>query len=130
MRAKRNRAGGKLVSNPDLRATWGAVERGGASGGSLGTSDLARSSAEVSFRGTGIEWFTYRGADQGRAEVYVDGRRVRTVDNYAPSPTFDVVRSITGLPEGVHTLRIVVLATARAAATGELVSIDRFSIVP
>jgi GH25 family lysozyme M1 (1,4-beta-N-acetylmuramidase) len=124
------RAGGKLVSNPDLQATWGTVGRGGASGGSLGSSDLARSSAEVRFRGSGIEWFTYRGADQWRAAVYVDGLRVRTVDNFAPSPTFDVARSITGLAEGVHTLRIVVLATARPAATGELVSIDRFSVVP
>jgi GH25 family lysozyme M1 (1,4-beta-N-acetylmuramidase) len=124
------RAGGKLISNPDLRATWGPVERGRASGGSLGASDLARSSAEVRFRGTGIEWFTYRGADQGRAEVYVDGLRVRTFDNFAPAPMFDVARSFTGLAEGVHTLRIVVLATARPAATGELVSIDRFSVVP
>jgi GH25 family lysozyme M1 (1,4-beta-N-acetylmuramidase) len=124
------RAGGKLVSNPDLRATWGTVGRSGASGGSLGSSDLARSSAEVRFRGSGIEWFTYRGADQGRAAVYVDGLRVRTVDNFAPSPTFDVARSVTGLAEGVHTLRIVVLGTAPPAATGELVSIDRFSIVP
>jgi GH25 family lysozyme M1 (1,4-beta-N-acetylmuramidase) len=124
------RAGGKLVSNPDLRATWGPVERGGASGGSLGSSDLARSSAEVRFRGTGIEWFTYRGTDQGRAGVFVDGLQVRTFDNFAPTPTFGVARSITGLPEGVHTLRIVVLATARPAATGALVSIDRFSVVP
>jgi hypothetical protein len=124
------RAGGRLVSNPDLRATWGTVGRGGASGGSLGSSDLARSSAEVRFRGTGIEWLTYRGTDQGRAEVYVDGLRVRTVDNFAQGPTFDVSRSITGLPEGVHTLRIVVLGTARPAAKGALVSIDRFAIVP
>ncbi len=124
------RAGGELAANPDLRATWGTVGRGGASGGSFGSSDLRRSSAEVRFRGTGIEWFTYRGRDQGRAEVYVDGLLVRTVDNFAPAATFDVARSITGLPDGIHTLRIVVLATARAAATGELVSIDRFSIVP
>lgn len=124
------RAEGKLVSNPDLRATWGTVRRGGASGGSLGSSDLARSSAEVTFRGTGIDWFTYRGKDQGRAGVYVDGRLVRTVDNFAPAPTFDVARSITGLTDGIHTLRIVVLPTARPAATGSLVSIDRFSIVP
>jgi hypothetical protein len=124
------RAGGKLVSNPDLRATWGTVGRGGASGGSLGSSDLARSSSEVRFRGSGIKWFTYRGADQGRAAVYVDGLRVRTVDNFAPSPRFEVARSIGGLAEGVHTLRIVVLASARPAATGDLVSIDRFSVVP
>jgi GH25 family lysozyme M1 (1,4-beta-N-acetylmuramidase) len=124
------RAGGELVSNPDLDATWGVVERGSASGGSLGSSDLARSSAEVTFRGTGIDWFTARGPDQGRAEVYVDGLLVRTVDNYATSPTFGVARSIGDLADGVHTLRIVVLATARPAATGALVSVDRFSIVP
>ncbi len=112
------RAGGKLVSNPDLDATWGIVERGSASGGSLGSSDLARSSAEVTFRGTGIDWYTARGPDQGRAKIYVDGLLVRTVDNYAASPAFDVARSITGLADGVHTLRIVVLATARARGDG------------
>ena len=124
------RAGGELVSNPDLDATWGIVERGSASGGSLGSSDLARSSAEVTFRGTGIDWYTAQGPDQGRAKIYVDGLLVRTFDNYAASPAFGVARSITGLADGVHTLRIVVLATARPAATGALVSVDRFSIVP
>ena len=124
------RAGGEPVSNPDLDATWGVVERGSASGGTLGSSDLTRSSAEVTFRGSGIDWITYRGPDQGRAEVYVDGLLIRTVDNYAASPAFGVARSIAGLADGVHTLRIVVLATARPAATGALVSVDRFSIVP
>ena len=124
------RAGGELVSNPDLDATWGIVERGSASGGSLGSSDLARSSAEVTFRGTGIDWYTAQGPDQGRAKIYVDGLLVRTFDNYAASPAFGVARSIAGLADGVHTLRIVVLATARPAATGALVSVDRFSIVP
>jgi hypothetical protein len=83
----------------------------------------------VTFRGTGIDWYTARGPDQGRAKIYVDGLLVRTVDNYAASPAFGVARSITGLADGVHTLRIVVLATARPAATGALVSVDRFSIV-
>jgi GH25 family lysozyme M1 (1,4-beta-N-acetylmuramidase) len=124
------RAGGTLVRNPHIDATWGIVERGSASGGSLGSSDLARSSAEVTFRGTGIDWYTARGPDQGRAAIYVDGLLVRTVDNYAASPAFGVARSIAGLTDGVHTLRIVVLATTRPAATGALVSVDRFSIVP
>ena len=124
------RTGGRLVANPDLRATWGIVEKGQASGGSLGSSDLARSSAKLRFRGTGIDWFTYRGPDQGRAEVYLDGLLVRTVDNYAASPVFGVARSFTGLADDVHTLRIVVLGDARPAADGALVSIDRFAIVP
>ena len=124
------RSRGELVADPELQASWGVVKDGSASGGSIGSSDLARSSAEVSFRGTSIDWITYRGPDQGRAEVYVDGLLVKTVDNYAASPTFGVVRSFTGLTDDVHTLRIVVLAKARPAASGELVSIDRFSIVP
>jgi len=124
------RTGGRLVANPDLRATWGVVEKGQASGGSLGSSDLARSSAKLTFKGTGIDWITYQGPDQGRAEVYLDGLLVRTVDNYAASPAFGVVRSFTGLADTVHTLRIAVLGDARPAADGELVSIDRFAIVP
>jgi GH25 family lysozyme M1 (1,4-beta-N-acetylmuramidase) len=124
------RIGGKLVANPDLRATWGSVAKAPASGGAVASSDLGRSSAELTFRGTGIDWFTYQGPDQGRAEVYLDGLLVRTVDNYAASPIFGVARSFTGLTDGVHTLRIVVLADARPAADGTLVSVDRFSIVP
>ena len=124
------RTGGRLVANPDLRATWGVVEKGQASGGSLGSSDLARSSAKLTFRGTGIDWITYQGPDQGRAEVYLDGLLARTVDNYTASPAFGVARSFTGLADGVHTLRIVVLGDARPAADGALVSIDRFAIVP
>jgi len=124
------RTGGRLVANPDLRATWGVVEKGQASSGAIGSSDLARSSAKVSFRGTGIDWFTYRGPDQGRAQVYLDGSLVGTVDNYAASPTFGVARSFTGLADDVHTFRIVVLGDARPAADGALVSIDRFAIVP
>jgi lysozyme len=124
------RFGARLVANPDLRTTWGSVDQGPASGGALSSSDLARSSAELTFRGTGIDWFTYRGPDQGRAEVYLDGLLVRTVDNFAAAPTFGVARSFTGLTDGVHTLRIVVLADARPAADGTLVSVDRFSVVP
>jgi len=124
------RARGELVANPDLLVSWGVEEHASASGGSIASSDLARSSAEVTFRGTGIDWITYRGPDQGRAHVFLDGLLIRTLDNYAATPTFAVERSFGGLSDAVHTLRIVVLATARPAATGALVSIDRFSIVP
>ena len=124
------RAGGNLVANPELRATWGDVEKAQASGGSLASSDLARASAELTFSGTGVDWFTYRGPDQGRAEVYLDGLLVRTVDNYAATPTFGVTRTFAGLADGVHTLRIMVLGDARPAAKGALVSIDRFAVVP
>ncbi|HET8526343.1 MAG TPA: hypothetical protein VFM81_06850, partial [Actinomycetota bacterium] len=70
------------------------------------------------------------GPDQGRAKVSIDGVVVKTVDNYAAQRAPGVTRSFTGLSEGVHTLRIMVLGDARPAAAGELVSVDGFSVVP
>jgi hypothetical protein len=46
---------------------------------------------------------------------------VRTVDNYAPNPTNDVQRSVAGLADGVHVVRIV-LAEGLPAAKGTLAS--------
>jgi hypothetical protein len=93
-------------------------------------SDLGRSSAEFTFRGTGVEWDTVKGPKHGRASIYVDGTLLRTVDNYAKAPTFSVVRSITGLAPGVHTLRIVALGEGRPKAAGALVAVDRFVVIP
>ena len=116
------RAGGVLTRNPDVVPSWGD--------GAAGTwaSDLAGAAAVLRFRGTGVDWFTFNGPDQGKAELWVDGVLVRTVDNFATEPTTDVVRSVTGLVDGVHRLRIVVLGRARPAATGTFVSVDRFAV--
>lgn len=124
------RAGGRIVAKPDLRTTWGSVAAAGASAGTLWSSDLARSTAELRFSGTAIDWITARGRDQGRAQVSIDGKVVRTVDNHAAGREFGVTRSFTGLSDGVHMLQIKVLGNAPRAATGELVSIDGFSVVP
>ncbi|HET7236613.1 MAG TPA: GH25 family lysozyme [Actinomycetota bacterium] len=122
-------ARGDLVANPQLETSWGTVRASQASGGSVWASDLARASVTFAFRGTGVEWYTVRDRWQGRAEVYVDGQLVRTVDNFAKAPVFGVVRSVSGLTDGTHTLRIVVLGEGRRAADGTLVSIDRFVVL-
>ena len=80
------------------------------------------------FRGTSISWITVKGPDQGRAVVYVDGAPRATYDGYEAAPTYGVPRAIRGLSDEVHTLRIVVLGTARWGATGTGVSVDAFSI--
>jgi GH25 family lysozyme M1 (1,4-beta-N-acetylmuramidase) len=118
--------GGDVVANPALEAAWGSVDAPAASGGSLAASDLERASVTFTFRGSGVEWTTVRDRHQGRASIFVDGAFVRTVDGYAASPTYGVVRSVTGLAPGVHTLRVVVLGEGRPAATGTFVSVDRF----
>lgn len=120
--------GGDVVRNPEMETSWGTVRTERASGGSVAASDLARSSVTFRFRGTGVDWYTVRNRSQGRAAIYVDGALVRTVDNYAAEPTFDVARRISGLADGLHELRILVLGEARPAARGTLVSIDRFVV--
>jgi GH25 family lysozyme M1 (1,4-beta-N-acetylmuramidase) len=116
------------TANPALDVTWGRVTVAGASDGVVASSDVARAAVEVTFRGTGIVWTTIRGRDQGRAGIYVDGLLVRRVDNYAPARTTGVARSVGGLADGVHTLRIVVLGEGRPAARGTAVAVDGFTV--
>jgi GH25 family lysozyme M1 (1,4-beta-N-acetylmuramidase) len=123
-------AGGDLVRSPLIEAAWGTLEASRATEGRAAMADLARASVELTFRGTGLTWVTIRRRDQGRAELWVDGLYVRTVDNYAPTPTFGVERTVTGLADSIHTLRIVVLGESRPAAKGTLVSVDRLVALP
>jgi hypothetical protein len=69
-----------------------------------------------------------RDRQSGRAAIYVDGVLVRTIDNYAPMPTYGAHCSVAGLPDGVHVLRIVVLGEGRPAAKGTLVSVESFGV--
>lgn len=117
------------VPTPSLAMSWGRSRDARASGGRFAVSDVRGATFEVSFRGTGIAWTTVRGPRHGRAAVYVDGVVARTVDNYASAPAFGGVRTISGLPPGVHTLRVVVLGQARPAADGTLVAVDRLSVL-
>ncbi|MGZ8604565.1 MAG: hypothetical protein ACXWX9_07390, partial [Actinomycetota bacterium] len=121
--------GNDVVANPELGQAWGTVKAANASGGTAAASALGGASVELSFSGTGVDWITARGRDQGRAEIYVDGALLRTVDNFARDRAYGFVRSVTGLADGVHTLRIVVLGEARPAATGTAVTVDRFSVL-
>jgi GH25 family lysozyme M1 (1,4-beta-N-acetylmuramidase) len=114
---------------PVLRTAWRPMHIAGASGGTVAVTDLAGSSVTLPFRGTGVTWQTVRGPDQGKAEIFVDGSLVKTVDNYAPTTSVGP-RSIVGLAEGVHSMRIVVLGQSRPIAKGAKVSIDQFVVLP
>lgn len=117
-----------LTAQPQLDASWRTRRVSAASGGSLAESDLAGASVSFTFAGSGVDWVTFRGPDQGRANVFIDGTLVQTVDGYAPAPTSGVLRSFAGLADGVHTIRIVVEGSARRAASDTRVSIDRFDV--
>jgi hypothetical protein len=121
--------GSRVVSNPELTLSWGTSKVEAASRGSVATSDLGRSAAVFAFWGTGVEWVTVRGPDQGRASIFVDGVLAGTVDNYA-AVTSVQPRSLTGLVLGQLELRIMVLGTSRPRSAGTKVAIDSFTVLP
>jgi GH25 family lysozyme M1 (1,4-beta-N-acetylmuramidase) len=118
-----------VVKQPQLVVSWGRVRMSAASGGTVAIGDLRRSAALFSFWGSGVEWRTVLGPDQGRAALYLDGMLVRTVDNFAPRASFQV-RSLTGLSVGLHQLRVEPLGTSRPRSGGAAVVIDSLTALP
>jgi hypothetical protein len=67
------------------------------------------SSFSYNFTGTGVSWITEKGADEGKADVYIDGvyqGRIDCKDSRYNVPQ-QVVYRIIGLPVGPHTLQVV-----------------------
>jgi GH25 family lysozyme M1 (1,4-beta-N-acetylmuramidase) len=123
------RWGGNLHADPEPEAvSWARVEAPSASEGGYVVSDAPGAQASLRFSGTSLTLMTLRGPTRGQAEIWVDGRRVRTIDLYAPEHGFASVRVASGLAEGPHIARVVVLGTHHRASDGSGVAIDRWVI--
>lgn len=64
-----------------------------------------------------VSVLAYRGPDQGKAQILVDGSLARTVDLYRAEPLWVNLR-IADLPEQAHTVVVKALGTKRDASTG------------
>jgi hypothetical protein len=113
--------GTRRTGNPTLVSRWGTATK-------AVVADKASAVVSLTFRGTGITWVTRTARTEGIAKVFVDGKRVATVDNYSSAAKAGVKRVVTGLTDKVHTLKIVVTGKHRAAATGSRVTIDRYVV--
>ena len=76
------------------------------------------------FRGTSISLRTVTGPAFGRAQIWVDGTLVRRLDLSAAATAYDLTRTVSGLADRVHTIRLVVVGTAGTSGTGTNVAID------
>ena len=119
------RAGGTLHANPKPRdTTWGRATSPDAADGVYVFDDVAGASASLRFTGTGATWVTARGPSMGIAQIWVDGKRLKTVDLYAGTRTFGVQRTVSGLADRAHVMKIVVLGTHARASAGTTVVTD------
>ena len=114
---------------PGSSTSWQTVKTSSAAGGSFVREHLAGASAQWSFTGTAVTLRTVSGPIYGKADLYIDGVRKKTVDTYAASRHFNVTRTISGLTNAGHRLKVVVLGVKGAkAGRGTYVAIDGFTV--
>ncbi|KZT26562.1 copper radical oxidase [Neolentinus lepideus HHB14362 ss-1] len=88
-----------------------------------------KAAATFTFTGTGVEWFGNMGDKHGLADVYIDGKKVQTVDNYSEAPMkqqrlfwkYD-------LPFGKHHMKLVNTGIRRDSKPKGLLDVDAFVV--
>jgi hypothetical protein len=84
-------------------------------------------SVVFTFSGTGARWVGFSDPWSGIANVYVDGVLKATVDTYSATTQYQVPQyTITGLPPGSHTLKIVAAGQHDSSAAESWVWVDAF----
>jgi hypothetical protein len=74
-----------------------------------------------------VAWVASTGSNRGKAEVWVDGVKVKTVDMYAPvaQPRRMLYTQSWATPS-THTVEIRATGTKNAASSGKRVDVDAF----
>ncbi|WP_372967309.1 X2-like carbohydrate binding domain-containing protein [Microbacterium sp.] len=77
-------------------------------------------SASFTFRGTGVAWIAPKGPDQGTVDVYIDGKKVESVDTHSGSRLSNQeLFTVSGLNDKEHTIEVV-------KTSGEVLRTDVF----
>jgi len=119
------RSGGELRSNAaSATGTWSRVTDANADGGGYLVSDQPEAAASLGFTGTGVSFTTVLGPQMGKAQIWIDGKLVRTVDLSATSVSYGAVRTVSGFADREHVVRVVVLGKPGAHGTGHAVAVD------
>ncbi len=120
--------GTTLYANPSVITSWRSHSTSLASGGKASQDRSSGANVYYRFRGTGIDWRTLLGPDQGMAKVYIDGVYKGLFDNYASSAK-GYTRAFRGLSNAVHEIRIVVAGKKRSASKNYTVSVDSWRVI-
>ncbi|MBX6353650.1 MAG: S8 family serine peptidase [Thermoflavifilum sp.] len=112
-------------------STWTHAKESSDSGGTLSYSTTKGAYVQFTFTGVDIKVLAKTGVDEGYADVYLDGKFVKTVNLYTSSTKYkQVIFQQTGLSETSHTIQIVVKGAHSASSTGNKVTIDAFTYTP
>lgn len=99
------------------------------SNNSIKISDNVGDSIEFKFYGTGIEWYSLCSINSGKANIYIDGVKVKTKDSYLWADYYNRLEfHKNDLELGMHTVKIENTGTKNNSSKGYNVSIDRIII--
>jgi len=111
------------------KGTWATTKSTRFSSGTHKWASRSGASAKLTFEGTSATWIDKRASQYGKSDVYLDGKRVATVDQYAANSAWGQELWKSGrLSSGRHTLEIRALGTKRAASRGTVVGVDSFKV--
>jgi len=110
--------------------SWTAGSTPAASGAGYVYATRTGSSMTMYFRGTSVAWIGPVGPSYGRAEVYIDGKLMNCVSQYATTYAHQrVVWQMAGLADTAHTLTVRVTGQKVAASTGTVVVVDGLDVI-
>lgn len=85
---------------------------------------------EYNFIGTQISWFALKNNDLGMATVYIDGQLAAdNIDCYSTERYVQQLFTKTDLPDGNHTIKVMVKGTKNSSSAGYYIVHDYFSTV-
>ena len=116
---------GDRSSSIHYDGTWRVARHGGYAGGTVRYTTSRGASATVAFIGRRVTWHGPTGPTRGRAQIFIDGRLVKTVD--LRRSAFDARGALFSKrwsAAGRHEIRIVALGTRGRA----MIAIDDFTI--
>ena len=107
---------------------WGGKVSPNANGGNYRWVETPNATAQLTFKGTQVDWVTTGGPAYGVAEVFIDGANQGMIDLYRPSVQWKLPISFAGLSAGNHTIKVKALGQKNVLSTGTTVIVDSFSV--
>ncbi|MEH7155831.1 S8 family serine peptidase [Neobacillus drentensis] len=123
----------KYVENTDAAikysGSWIKPKYTSASLGTIHQTKGSTGSLEYAFTGTGIRLYSLKDKNMGKADIYLDGVKVKQIDMYSSSRKFKaIVFDKQGLANEAHKIKIVATGKKAKAATKAFINIDAFKV--
>ena len=92
-------------------------------------SNTTNDHADFSFAGNRVIFNGVNGAQSGKADIYLDGSLVATIDQYqSGSPVIVAAYDSGVIAQGTHTIRVVVKGTKNPSSAGYYIAVNGFDI--